>query len=211
MSDIRLLALVAVVMSAIALAACGGGEDNSTPTATSAATNTAPATLATTPTSVESQQPKVVETLIGPGLWELKPQSPSSALQALIDSQCQGGADEEVSVAEAVEALGQGQFNIWEYWKAARLHNLANAQIYEACGALSPPANPGFILPLPPTTLLEQIQTNSFKSESCQTLAQQMAGLYAAITKDVEKPYVYFEIQPNLRPLEERWQDECES
>ncbi len=206
----KAVALVAVVMGAVVFAACGGDEGDSIPTATPAAATTAAATSATTPTPEASPEPEVVENLLGPGLWELKPQSASSALQGLIDSQCQSGADEEMMVVEALETLGQGQFNIWEHWKVARLHNLANAQMWEACGALSPPANAGFILPLPPGTLIEQMQTNSFKSESCQTLAQQMAGLYAAITKDVEKPYVYFEIQPNLQPLEERWQDECD-
>ncbi|HSP55401.1 MAG TPA: hypothetical protein VLS25_07415 [Dehalococcoidia bacterium] len=210
MRDFRFAALIGVVAGAVALAACGGDEGDSSRTSISATATASSGLNSTTPTPNKSPQRESGEALIGPGLWKLKPDSPSSALQRFVDRECQGGGDEVMTAAQALEALGQSQFNIWEYWKAARLYDLANAQIYEACGALAPPANPGFILPLPPTTLIEALQTNSFKSESCQTLAQQMSGLYAAITKDVEKPYVYFEIQPNLRPLEQRWEDECE-
>ena len=197
------------------LTACEGGE--SRPLVTP---DLSPAASITTPTGTASvtlsPTPNVspVDTLRSAGesylgLWDLKPPSLSPDLQKLIDDQCESSGQEGLMIDTALERMGQRRFNIWEYWKAAQLHNLANAQWFEACGALSPPANPGFILPVPPLNLIEQIQTGNFKSDQCRTLAQQLEGLYAAITKDVVKGYVYFQIGPVLQPLEERWYAEC--
>ena len=98
--------------------------------------------------------------------------------------------------------------NVWEYGKAAAIHNLGNEWWDVACPVVK--ANPGVFLPLPPVSLAEQMRARTYKSEACETLAVQMEALYLAMAAEPSRANVYFKLNPVLDPLEERWKAVCD-